>query len=153
MRTVIGEIAQERISRAERKKAQLDALHSAARRKNAIDNFVCGAVSTDGQESAVSLIVSLARELRRVARTGRSNHVNAQPARSQAGQFASGKLRGAPAACRGIDDGNKFFVHKVSDVEILPCFAGNTLSLHGQDCLFAIELPQPFRQGYTNDFQ
>ena len=139
MRAVLGEIAQKRISGAERKKAQLDALHGAARRKNAIDDFVRGAVSAHSQESAVSLIVSFAREFRGVAGTGGSDHVDAQPVLAQSGECASGKLRRAPAACGGIDDSNEFFVHKVP-IRNFTCFEETLFRYIGQDCRFAIEL-------------
>ena len=77
-RSVIREIAQEGIAGTERQETQRDALDTAASRKNTVENFVSGAVATDGKKSPVALIVGLARQLHRVPGTRRGNDVDLQ---------------------------------------------------------------------------
>src|SRR5208282_4457679 len=57
---IAGEITQEGVAGAERQKPQFDSPHSFLGRKNAINDFVGGAVSTYRQKFAVALIVGLA---------------------------------------------------------------------------------------------
>ena len=56
-----------------------NALNCGASCKNAIENFVSGAITADGKKAPVTLIVSLSRKLHPVALRSRSNDVDPQP--------------------------------------------------------------------------
>src|SRR6185437_10942931 len=68
VRTLAGEIAEKRIARAEREKAQRKALGTCVPGKDAIDNFVRGAVAAHGQKAAIALLVGLMGEFAGMAR-------------------------------------------------------------------------------------
>jgi hypothetical protein len=70
-RGVAGEILQERVAGAQRQKTQRRGAVRSARWKNAVDDFVAGAVPADGHKIPVTSGVRLRRELHPVARTGR----------------------------------------------------------------------------------
>ena len=74
------------------------------------------------------------------------NNVDTEAAILQATKFSSGPLSGAPASSRGIDDGQKLFVHKGSSKKVYLVW-----TLNRQDGLFAIQLSQARRQGYADD--
>src|SRR6267143_1281765 len=66
--SVLCKIAQEGIAGAERQESQCDALDSGASRKHTVEDFVSGAITTDGKKAPVPLIVSLARRSARTLR-------------------------------------------------------------------------------------
>ena len=86
---VVGEIAEEGIASAERKKSEGDACVCSGVGKDAVKKFVSGAVAADGDEAAVALIVGLASELRGMTGSGGGDDVNVQT------MFAQARDRGA----------------------------------------------------------
>src|SRR5260370_6723752 len=105
--SVFCEIAQKRIACAQRQETQRNSLNRPAFRKDSIENFVSGAVATDGQKAPVTLIVGFARKLHRMARTRRGDDVDLQPFLSQTSKRRSREFRGATATGGGVNDGEK----------------------------------------------
>src|SRR5271155_1501315 len=107
--TFFCEIAQKRIAGAERKEAQGNALFRRAVRKNAVENFVRGAITADGEKPSIALRVGFASELCGVTGRAGGNDVQRQSLRAQLRQLGAGKFCGAAAASGGIDDGDETF--------------------------------------------
>src|SRR5260370_22174693 len=120
--SVFCKIAQKRIACAQRQETQRDALNRPAFRKNAIESFVSGAIAADGQKAPVTLIVSFARKLHRMAWTRRSDDVDFQPLLAQASKRGSRQFRGAAATGGGADDGEKSVHAELYKSEILTSF-------------------------------
>jgi len=99
--------AQEGIAGTQRQEPQRDALNHGASRKNTVEDFVSGAITTDGKKAPVALIVGLAGKLHGVARTRRSDNIDLQPFLAQTRQSRSGEFRGAAATGGGVDDGEE----------------------------------------------
>src|SRR5216684_7270027 len=81
--SVFCKIAQKRIACPQRQETKRDALNRPAFRKNAIENFVSGAIAADSKKSPVTLIVGFAGKLHRMAWTCRSDDVDVQPLLAQ----------------------------------------------------------------------
>src|SRR5467141_300936 len=105
--SVLCKIAQEGIAGAQRQETQCDALDGGASRKHTVEDFVSGAITTDGKKAPVPLIVSLARQLHGVARTRRSDDVDLQSFLAQTRESRPGEFRGAAATGGGVDDGEE----------------------------------------------
>src|SRR5258708_13611849 len=101
---IFREIAQEGIARTQRQKAQRDALNRGASRKDTVENFVSGAIATDGKKVPVTLIVGLAGKLHPMPLNGRSNGVNLQSFLAQTRERRPTEFRGPAATGRGVDD-------------------------------------------------
>src|SRR5712664_3574171 len=100
-------MAQEGITSAERKETKRNPSNWVAAGKNAVEDFVRRAVAANGKKTPVTLIVSLARELHRVALAGGCDDVNAQSLLSQARKRGAGELCGTAATGGGVHDGEK----------------------------------------------
>ena len=67
--SVLCKIAQEGIAGTQWQEPQRDALNRGASRENTVEDFVSGAITTDGKKAPVALSVGFAGKLYRVART------------------------------------------------------------------------------------
>src|SRR6267143_5518469 len=105
--SVLCKIAQEGIAGTQRQETQRDALNRGASRKNAVEDFVSGAITADGKKAPVALPVGFAGKLHRVARTRRSNDVDLQPFLEQTRESWPSEFRGAAATGGGVDDGKE----------------------------------------------
>src|SRR2546427_349995 len=105
--SVFCKIAQEGIAGTQRQETQRDALNRGASRKNAVEDFVSGAITADGKKAPVALPVGFAGKLHRVARTRRSNDVDLQPFLEQTRESGPSEFRGAAATGGGVDDGEE----------------------------------------------
>src|SRR5713101_187596 len=103
----VCEIAQKRIARTQRQKTKRNAWNPGAPGKNAIQDFVSGAIAADGKKVPVALIVGLAGKLHSVTLAGRSDDVNLQSFLAQTCESRSRKFRGAAATGGGVDDGEE----------------------------------------------
>src|SRR5579863_2437195 len=106
-RAVVGEIAQERISGAERQESERDALSFGIAGENSVENFVRGAIAADREKPPIALRISFARKLQRVAGPGGGDHVNVEAFFAKASQCRAGELRRLAATSSGIDDGDE----------------------------------------------
>src|SRR5712691_3714487 len=153
---VLREIAQEGIARTQRQKAQRDALNRGASRKNTVEDFVSGAIATDGKKAPVALIVGLACKLHRVPLTGGGDDVDLQPFLAQTRESRPREFRGAAATGGGVDDGEKS-VHGNSERIRNPDFRSTqsipNLLLQGQNRCRAVQLREAFCQNIAFDFQ
>src|ERR1700730_4239145 len=68
-----------------------------------------GAVATHGDEMAIALEVTFARERNGVTRSSRSDHIDGQPAFAQTRQSRPGEFRRAAATRGGIHDSKEAF--------------------------------------------
>jgi hypothetical protein len=102
-----GEVAQEGVSGTEREKTESNALWRGMARKDAVEDFMSGAVTAHREKPAIALGVGFERQVTSVAGTARSDDVNLQAFFAQTGERRSGQFgRFAPASSR-IDDGQK----------------------------------------------
>src|SRR5882724_2926635 len=106
-RAILGKIAQEGIASAEREETKRDSSNGVAAGKNAVEDFVRRAVAANGKKMAITLVVSLARKLDRVALAGGCDDVNAQSFLPQARKRGAGEFRGTAATGGGVHDGEK----------------------------------------------
>src|SRR5882724_1001947 len=106
-RAIFGKIAQEGIASAEREETKRDSPNGLAAGKNAVEDFVRRSVAANGKKMAVTLIVSLARKLYRVALAGGCNDVNAQSLFAQARKCRAGEFCGTTATGGGVHDGEE----------------------------------------------
>src|ERR1700731_1035389 len=105
--SVLCKIAQEGIAGTQRQEPQRDALNGGAPRKNAVEDFVGGAITADGKKAPVPLPVGFAGKLHRMARTRRSNDLDLQPFLEQTRESGPSEFRGAAATGGGVDDGKE----------------------------------------------
>src|ERR1700688_3536619 len=75
---IAGEIAEERVAGAEGEKAEGDAGLCSCVGEDAVEEFVSGAVTADGDEAAVALIVGFASSFGGVAGSGGGDNVNVE---------------------------------------------------------------------------
>ncbi len=104
---MLCKVAQKRITGAERKKSESDALHCWFARKNSVENFMGGAVAAHREKPAIALAVCLARKLNGVTGTGGSDDVDVQAFCAEPCKRRAGELRGFAATCGGIHDGEE----------------------------------------------
>ncbi len=75
--------------------------------KDAVEDFVSGAVPANRKKMAIALIVSFARKLHRMALAGGCDDVNAQSLFAQPRKGRAGELCGTAATGGGVHDGEK----------------------------------------------
>src|SRR5882724_2388763 len=101
---MLCKIAQKRITSAERKKSESDALRCGIARKNSVENFMRSAVAAHGEKPAIALAVCFARKLNGVTRAGGSDDVDVQAFCAEACKRWAGELRRFAATCGRIND-------------------------------------------------
>ena len=107
--------------------------------KDAIENFVGGAVASDGDKPPIALVVCFAREISGVTRSRGSDDVNRQAIFAQASEGRASQFSRTATTGGGVDDSQKGFFHFVR--------------LQRQNSRRTIELCQVFRQSISFDFE
>src|SRR5262249_52965640 len=102
-----GEIAEKRVAGAERKKTERYAIGTGVTRKDAVQDFMSGAIAAYCKKAAVALGIGFVSEIAGVTGSGRYNDVDVEPAFAQSGQSGAGEFCGDAAAGGGIDDGEE----------------------------------------------
>src|SRR2546422_10938006 len=100
LHTAIGEVAQERVAGAERKKTEGSALAVGGPGKQAVDDLVGGAVAAYGEKLAIATRMRLAHQLRGFARAAALAHLQRHPSPAQLLDGARRQPAGTAAARR-----------------------------------------------------
>ena len=102
VRAFLRKIAKKRIAGAERQKTECDALLAFGAFINAVDDFMRGAIATDGDKAAIALFVRLAGKFDGVTGPGRSENVNLQPFSRRPARAGPASLAERPPPAAGL---------------------------------------------------
>ena len=105
------EITQERIARAERQKSERGPSLSLRFGKEAVYNFVRGAIASDGEKIPISLCISRAGQRCGLTRSARLSDFEFDARMANALECCARELAAASASGRRIDDREKARVH------------------------------------------